>query len=1061
MGIAQALQSRKLYRAFDYLSTVSGGGYLGAYLSTWFVRNSAAAKSGEFPLPGEEVHTDEGRGLRNMIHGGDYIVDSSSALNKYLIGLVLNIAAVITSMLFVCCFVATLWRVLDYPYFRDRLWLLGYDSDILVPFLPALFLSNCWLISWMLAYYRKGNFASGNAAERLLLGSVIFFLIAVALLLGNGDVRMPWDSEFDDPIAVSDRLWMPFVFVIAVVTLLIPVIRPQRLLRSALAPRNIVDKWAFGTFSTAVLYGIPLVFVGFFGRENFSGCFTFSERGVHESEIKSARFTAEIFRQTIDGATEQSFDPVDYLAALVPQSQEGLDSLTDDVPVVSSGMPQSKATTPEQKSRARSGRGGPPIDPPLPAEPRVFDPVQFDSVETTKSVFSDYWTASGGLTPKNTLPEGINLFPNGQRDTRRAAEYLQFLALRIVRASREEAAAYHALVRITTESKPHIPLRLGESRWQTIGIDDHLSRLFSGLMYLAFGENNEAGRYWTARESHKALRSQFAELLSYTLLTSTSFTDRLSDVIDYRLKYADDLSYSASEIASLRSLQQRIPRLTIAAPHRMEAISLNRELLLALYPEILIPGTQVQRRVVIENDQRARCYTMLILGLIAVAVGWLLDINMTSMHRYYRTRLGRAFVVPKADGSTPSLHDLQTTTVGAPYHLFNTCVSRFGECRSSRMQEQTLARVAQTAKWDARQEDIFLLSPEYVGSEATGGYIATTDYHNLTRNRCESLNLANVIALSGAAVSPAQNNNDLLALLMFTLNLRLGQWMPNPLWPHAFTRPRFLYMLVATVWRSRERRPYVFISDGGHAENLGLVQLLRRRCRLIVVVDAGHDPRHEFADLANALRQAKIYYGIRCTELVEQKSGDERDREWSLDSLKLSNDNDSDASLLAAALEATGARSKPLRTFNHFSAARILYPKTDSLSSSEGLLILVKPTVTGDESLDVLQYQTSSPAFPQEPTSELVFSPAQVESYRALGYHIGRQLCDLLNLKPDNAQVAAENPDYGMSLSPKTLMKAFESNYFREREAKAKAKAQAKGKAPAKAEAEAQAQAKA
>jgi hypothetical protein len=226
-----------------------------------------------------------------------------------------------------------------------------------------------------------------------------------------------------------------------------------------------------------------------------------------------------------------------------------------------------------------------------------------------------------------------------------------------------------------------------------------------------------------------------------------------------------------------------------------------------------------------------------------------------------------------------------------------------------------------------------------------------------------------------------------------------------------------------------------------------------------VAVDAGHDPRHEFADLANALRQAKIYYGIRCTELIEQKSGDERDREWSLDSLKLSNDNDSEASLLASALEATGARSKPLRTFNHFSAARILYPKTDSLSSSEGLLILVKPSITGDESLDVLQYQTSSPAFPQEPTSELVFSPAQVESYRALGYHIGRQLCELLNLNPDNAQAAAENPDYGMSLSPKTLMKAFESNYFREREAKAKA--EVKGRAPVKAEAEAQAQAKA
>lgn len=286
-----------------------------------------------------------------MIQGGDYIVDSSSAFNKYLIGLVLNIFAVITLLLLVTSSIAWFWRLLDYPFVRDRLWLLGYDSDILVPFLPSIFLTICWFISWILAYYRKGSFAHGRAAEHLLFVVVASFLIATSLLFGNGDVRMPWDSEYDDPTAVPDKIWMTFVIAIAVVTLLIPVIRPQRLLRSAVAPRNIIDKWTFRTLSCAVLCGIPLILIGYFGREDYSGYFQFSERGLHESEIKFTRFIANVFRQTIPEATEQSFDPEDYFHRYWPQSQPKLNNLTDDETAARGNVQQATTTT---KSPRRS-----------------------------------------------------------------------------------------------------------------------------------------------------------------------------------------------------------------------------------------------------------------------------------------------------------------------------------------------------------------------------------------------------------------------------------------------------------------------------------------------------------------------------------------------------------------------------------------------------------------------------------------------------------------------------------------------------------------------------------
>ncbi|MFN9293140.1 MAG: hypothetical protein ACK6EB_34115, partial [Planctomyces sp.] len=129
----------------------------------------------------------------------------------------------------------------------------------------------------------------------------------------------------------------------------------------------------------------------------------------------------------------------------------------------------------------------------------------------------------------------------------------------------------------------------------------------------------------------------------------------------------------------------------------------------------------------------------------------------------------------------------------------------------------------------------------------------------------------------------------------------------------------------------------------------------------------------------------RVYHGIRIVQLT--KDSDHEDApvtEWNLCDLNLQRAGANDQSLLASALQLAGYPGNLLQTVSHFSAARILYPEHDAAGQQDnGLLILVKPSITGDESPDILQYRASSPAFPQEPTSELVFSPAQVESYRA------------------------------------------------------------------------------
>src|SRR6185312_11436851 len=72
-----------------------------------------------------------------------------------------------------------------------------------------------------------------------------------------------------------------------------------------------------------------------------------------------------------------------------------------------------------------------------------------------------------------------------------------------------------------------------------------------------------------------------------------------------------------------------------------------------------------------------------------------------------------------------------------------------------------------------------------------------------------------------------------------------------------------LYLLDEMFGRLDEEHALVYLTDGGHIENLGLYQLLRRRCRLIVVVDAEADPAFGFPSLVRLERYARIDLGIR------------------------------------------------------------------------------------------------------------------------------------------------------------------------------------------------------
>ncbi|HEX9735476.1 MAG TPA: patatin-like phospholipase family protein, partial [Thermoanaerobaculia bacterium] len=149
--------------------------------------------------------------------------------------------------------------------------------------------------------------------------------------------------------------------------------------------------------------------------------------------------------------------------------------------------------------------------------------------------------------------------------------------------------------------------------------------------------------------------------------------------------------------------------------------------------------------------------------------------------------------------------------------------------------------------------------------------------------------------------------------------------------------------------RLDEVHRWVNLSDGGHIENMAAIELLRRRCKFVVIGDGEADPELSFNGLATLIRYARIDLGIRI--------------DIDLDALRLGD----------------GRRSQ-----SHFAVGRIRYP----FETEDGYLLYLKSSFSGDEDEVVKEYRAQHPDFPHEPTADQFFDEGQFEAYRALGQHV-------------------------------------------------------------------------
>ncbi|WP_185973384.1 MULTISPECIES: patatin-like phospholipase family protein [unclassified Mesorhizobium] len=393
-----------------------------------------------------------------------------------------------------------------------------------------------------------------------------------------------------------------------------------------------------------------------------------------------------------------------------------------------------------------------------------------------------------------------------------------------------------------------------------------------------------------------------------------------------------------------------------------------------------------------QDDEVTVLLNYLAINAIVIIVAFNFTENANGLHRLYRDRLRWAFRL----GGSEDQPDIALTALGAkaPYLLINGTLN----VRRARNSQQSTGSSTDLPAPDpskrGRNAEFFLFSKHFIGSESTG--YATSKA--MTKEEGQ-LDLAAAAAISGAAISSSmgRTNLGLLGPTLALLNLRLGFWLPNPGELKKPSRRSWddilrLYLLHEAMGLLRSDSSRVYITDGGHIDNIGLYQLLKRRCKLIIVVDAEADAGMNFGAFTDVQRFARIDLGVRIS------------LDW--------------RPVRDAALARDADRAKiippdsPLH-LRHFAVGKILY-ENDPV---EGILLYVKASVTGDEADYVLDYERRYPLFPNEPTSDQFFSEEQMEAYRALGFHAMR-----VALR-EREQTARIQGDDSMQASLVTLLK--------------------------------------
>ncbi|HLM84581.1 MAG TPA: patatin-like phospholipase family protein [Solirubrobacteraceae bacterium] len=357
------------------------------------------------------------------------------------------------------------------------------------------------------------------------------------------------------------------------------------------------------------------------------------------------------------------------------------------------------------------------------------------------------------------------------------------------------------------------------------------------------------------------------------------------------------------------------------------------------------------------------------------------DLTALSLHPFYRRRLCTVFALKRV---RPPVGPRTATTAeereqGIAVERSYSELVKLSDTALPGEQWPTLLVCAAANVSDpgatppGRRVTSFTFSAHTIGGPLIGG-IETAVFEEALegdRRRSRDLTLPAAVAMSGAAIAPSMGKQTRwpLTFLMALANIRLGVWLPNPRFVAKCqaqtrgkrilrSRPRPSYLLRELIGRNRVDAKYLFVTDGGHYENLGLVELLRRGCTHIYCFDASGGST--FAELGDAVALARSELGVEIAinptplEPRSAKTGGE---------------------------EQPGEREVAERdvvtgTFTYRSGAK-------------GRLVYARNVMTAQAPWDVKAHHRSQPAFPHDSTIDQLYTDQKFESYRALGQLAG------------------------------------------------------------------------
>jgi glycerophosphoryl diester phosphodiesterase len=386
--------------------------------------------------------------------------------------------------------------------------------------------------------------------------------------------------------------------------------------------------------------------------------------------------------------------------------------------------------------------------------------------------------------------------------------------------------------------------------------------------------------------------------------------------------------------------------------------------------------------------------------VICGVFSWRVDINEFSMHHFYKNRLVRCYLGAsrpderKADwftGFDPqddlrlAEFDHNSRASGpardkpqypGPYPILNAALNLVG---------------GKDLAWQERKAESFVFTPKYCGYDldravfkkaedmATEAYIPTQCFY---RDGSGPL-LGTAMAISGAAASAnmGRATTPASAFLMTVFNARLGWWIGNTRKKEKASRPGprlgLTYTLSELAGSTNDESAFVNLSDGGHFDNLGVYELIRRGCRYVIACDAGQDGRVVGEDLGELVRRCRTDFNVDIEISIE----------------RIRNSPTTGLSRAHCVVGKIHYLNVPRRNSKGILVSEDNRPlgRGDRPAHEVGYLIYLKPSITGDEPHDIIEYRSIADAFPHETTADQWFNETQFEAYRKLGMHIAEQ----------------------------------------------------------------------